>query len=85
LQQTNKELLEQFKVEAKDRMYQFWERNSLSFELRSSKVFNQKIEYIHYNPVKALLCISPEDYYYSSTKFYTTGVDDFGMLSNMDD
>jgi putative transposase len=85
LQQTNRELLEQFKVGAKDRMYQFWERNSLSVELRSSKVFNQKLEYIHYNPVKAGLCINPEDYYYSSAKFYTTGVDDFGMLTNADD
>jgi putative transposase len=85
LQQTNRELLEQFKVGAKDRMYQFWERNSLSVELRSSRVFNQKLEYIHYNPVKAGLCINPEDYYYSSAKFYTTGVDDFGMLANADD
>jgi putative transposase len=85
LQQTNRELLEQFKVGAKDRMYQFWERNSLSVELRSSKVFNQKLEYIHHNPVKAGLCINPEDYYYSSAKFYTTGVDDFGMLTNADD
>jgi putative transposase len=66
-------------------MYQFWERNSLSVELRSSKVFNQKLEYIHHNPVKAGLCINPEDYYYSSAKFYTTGVDDFGMLTNADD
>jgi putative transposase len=85
LQQTNRELLEQFKVGAKDRMYQFWERNSLSVELRSSKVFNQKLGYIHYNPVKAGLCINPEDYCYSSAKFYTTGIDDFGMLTNADD
>jgi putative transposase len=45
-QKNNPVLLEQFKVAAKDRMYQFWERNSLSVELRSSKVFNQKLEYI---------------------------------------
>ncbi len=85
LQKNNPALLEQFKVAAKDRKYQFWERNSLSIELRSSKVFNQKLEYIHYNPVKAGLCTLPEDYYYSSAKFYTTGIDDFGMLTNADD
>ncbi len=81
LQQTNINLLEQFKVNAKDRTYQFWERNSLSVELRSSKVFNQKLEYIHNNPIKAGLCINAEDYSYSSAKFYATGIDAFGMLT----
>jgi putative transposase len=85
LHHSNKNLLEQFKVNAKDRSYQFWERNSLSIELRSSKVFMQKLEYIHYNPVKAGLCINPEDYYYSSAKFYDTGIDDFGMLTHCDE
>ena len=73
---------EQFKVDAKDRMYQFWERNSLSIELCSPAVFAQKMEYIHYNPVKAGLCNLPEEYYYSSAKFYATGTDDFGMLTH---
>lgn len=80
LQRYNAELLFQFKVIAKDRDYQFWERNSLSIELRSAKVFIQKLEYLHNNPVKAGLCISPGDYYYSSARYYETGIDDFGML-----
>jgi putative transposase len=85
LQHTNSNLLNNFKVTAKDRAYQFWERNSLSIELRSAKVFNQKLQYIHNNPVKAGLCINPEDYYYSSAKFYATGIDDFGMLTHCDE
>lgn len=85
LLQTNINLLEQFKVNAKDRTYQFWERNSLSVELRSSKVFNQKLGYIHNNPVKAGLCGNADDYYYSSAKFYTTGIDAFGMLTHGDE
>jgi putative transposase len=85
LQKNNPILLNQFKVTAKDRRYQFWERNSLSVELRSTKVFNQKLEYVHYNPVKAGLCILPEDYYYSSAKFYATGIDDFDMLTHCDE
>ena len=75
-------LLEQFKVDAKDREYQFWERNPLSIELRNSKTFDQKLEYIHWNPVKAGLCNSPEEYYYSSAKFYLTGIDNFKMLTH---
>ena len=40
-------------VHAKDRKRQIWERNSLSIPLWSDKVMWQKLEYIHYNPVKA--------------------------------
>ncbi len=85
LQKNNIGLLQQFKVNAKDRAYQFWERNSLSIELRSIKVFNQKLEYIHNNPVTAGLFILPEEYYYSSAKFYATGIDNFGMLIYADE
>jgi putative transposase len=70
-----------FKVNAKDRKYQKWERNSLSVDLFSEKVFSQKLNYIHQNPVKAELCKFPEEYY-SSAKFYETGIDDFGFLTH---
>jgi putative transposase len=74
--------LETFKVNAKDRTYQLWKRNALSVDLFTPNVLQQKIDYIHANPVKAGLCLHPEDYYYSSAKFYNTGVDDFNMLTN---
>jgi putative transposase len=80
----DKVFLEQFKVGKKDRNYQFWQRNSLSIPLYSKSVFEQKLEYIHYNPVKAGLCNLPEEYYYSSANFYKTGIDVFGFLSNSD-
>ena len=85
LQKTNTDFLNRFKVNAKDRTYQFWKRNSLSIELHSKKVFNQKLNYIHQNPVKAGLCKLPEEYHYSSAKFYATGVDDFDMLTHVDE
>ncbi len=42
----------------------------------------QKLEYAHTNPVKGLWQLAKDDisYYYSSAKFYETGVDDFGFL-----
>jgi hypothetical protein len=54
----------------------------LSVELWSPKVFMQKLEYIHNNPLqdKWHLVQFPEDYKYSSAKFYETGVDEFGLL-----
>lgn len=65
-----------------DRDYQIWKREPLSVELPSAKMFKQKLEYIHYNPVEAGICIKPEDYYYSSASFYLDGVDSFGMLKH---
>jgi putative transposase len=73
LQRSNPILLESYLVNAKDRKYQIWERNPLSIECFIPKVLYQKIEYTHYNPVKAGLCLKPEDYFYSSANFYATG------------
>jgi REP element-mobilizing transposase RayT len=75
-------VLAQFKVNAKDREYQFWERNSLAIDLYTHDVFMQKLDYIHWNPVKAGLCNLPEEYYFSSAKYYHTGIDDFGILTH---
>ncbi len=41
-----------------------------------------KLDYIHYNPVKAEICKQPEDYKYSSALFYETGVDNWKFLSH---
>ena len=88
-QQMKKELmvsdaafLEEFKVNKYDRAYQFWKREALGVELFTPAVFFQKLEYIHNNPVRAGLCKYPEDYYYSSARFYLSGIDTFDMLSH---
>ena len=84
LLQTNKSKLENYRVNAKDREYQFWERNALSIDLWSEGVFMQKLEYIHNNPLqeKWRLVEFPEDYRYSSAGFYETGYDEFGILTS---
>ena len=76
--------LEQFKVKASDREYQFWERNPLSIDLWSRHVFLQKLSYLHTNPTQShwKLCTFPEEYKYSSAAFYENGVDEFGFLSH---
>jgi REP element-mobilizing transposase RayT len=75
-------ILEKCRVNKKDRTFQIWKRNPLSVELSSQKVFLQKMEYIHYNPVEAGLTSYPEVYHYSSAAFYETGVDHFNMLTH---
>jgi putative transposase len=85
LQEHHPKILEMFYVGAKDRMYQFWERNPLSVDLYSPSVMYQKLEYIHENPVRAGLCSIPEDYKYSSASFYETGETEWVWLSHIDE
>jgi putative transposase len=56
LRNENSSMLDDLLVQSKDRKYQVWERNALSILLWSGKVINQKLDYIHNNPVEAGLC-----------------------------
>lgn len=78
----DKDLHASFKVNKYDRDYQVWKREPLSIELLNKTMFIQKLEYIHYNPVRAGLCDVPEDYHYSSARFYYDGSNSFNMLTH---
>ncbi|XOV91065.1 MAG: hypothetical protein ACFHWX_12730 [Bacteroidota bacterium] len=78
-------LLQEYLVNLKDRKYQFWQRDPLNIELYSDKVFDQKLEYIHYNPVKKGYCDLPEQYLFSSASFYYNSDNRFDFLSHHDD
>ena len=78
----NPDILAGFEVNKYDREYQIWKREPLSIELITESMFIQKMEYIHFNPVSAGLCNVPEEYYYSSAKFYFDGTDNFRMLTH---
>lgn len=77
LEKNNPAMLRKYKVCLKDREYQFWERNPLTTELFTPDVVQQKIDYIHNNPVRAGLCKYPEEYKYSSADYYETGAELF--------
>jgi REP element-mobilizing transposase RayT len=84
MKMNNDRLFDKLKVSAADRNYQVWERNSLSIELYTEKVFLQKPNYTHLNPVQPkwkLACL-PENYCFSSAMFYKTGIDEFGFLTH---
>jgi REP element-mobilizing transposase RayT len=70
LRNENSPMQRELLVNAKDRKHQVWERNSLGVALWRPEVFEQKLDYIHNNPVKAGLCRLPEEYKYSSARFY---------------
>lgn len=50
--------------------YQFWRQDNRPIEITSNEFFNQKMEYIHYNPVKEGFCRKPIDYPFSSALWY---------------
>ncbi len=77
-------LLKMLEVKAADRKFQVWERNSLSVDLFTEKVFLQKLDYVHNNPVqpKWNLAILPEEYEWSSAEFYETGTNKFSFLTH---
>ena len=85
LQKNHPKVLSLFKVKSKDRQYQFWERNALSTELSTAKVFAQKLNYIHNNPVKAGLCTLPEEYRFSSASLYELNKTEWEFLTHIND
>ncbi len=50
--------------------YQVWTHENHAEEIFSNSFIEQKIEYIHNNPVRAGLVAKPEDYLYSSARNY---------------
>ena len=77
-------VLERFRVDARDRQYQIWERNPLSVNLYSREVLIQKLDYIHNNPMqhKWQLCSMPETYKFSSAQFYIDNTSEWDFLSH---
>lgn len=67
-------LLDYFKNEKllhkRDREHQVWQEGFHPKLISSNDMMNQKVNYIHYNPVKAGLVNFEIDWEYSSAKFY---------------
>jgi len=62
------------------KQYQCWRHDNKPIELWSNKVINQKINYVHQNPVEAGLVFRAEDYRYSSAIDYS---DEKGLLDDV--
>ena len=74
---------ENFLSKRKDRNYKFWKSNSSNFLIQHSEIFRQKMDYIHYNPVKGdyKVCAHPGEYYNSSFNSYETMESQFPFLT----
>lgn len=78
------EQLPHFIERTSERTHRFWQRDPLAVLMDSREKADQKIDYIHSNPLqeKWNLITQPEDYRWSSAKYYLTGEDEFGVLSH---
>ena len=50
--------------------FQFWQQHNHPLILNTNKLIEQKLNYIHNNPVKAGFVDKPEEYLYSSARDY---------------
>jgi len=81
------EKVKKFYVDTDKRTYQFWQAKSKSLELYSRYMVEQKLDYIHANPVQPhwKLVSDPRDYRFSSMRFYEQDVDEFCILTHYRD
>jgi putative transposase len=68
----------------KERKHRFWQRDPLAVCMDSKEKIEQKLDYMHLNPLQEHwnLVSKPEDYKWSSAKFYETGIDELGFLAD---
>lgn len=84
LRLNHSDLLIHYKEDDDERKHRFWQRDALGIHLDSKNKAEQKLKYLHMNPLqeKWNLVTQPEEYKWSSAKFYETGVDEFGFLTD---
>ncbi len=73
-----------FKEKTLERNHRFWQRDALAVHINDTEKVEQKLEYIHLNPLQDHWNLSeyPEEYRWSSSRFYDDGYDEFGILTH---
>jgi putative transposase len=81
----SKDYLSSFAVDATNKSYEFWQRDSLAIPLLSKAVAIQKLKYLHQNPLAKhwKLAKIPGEYYYSSASFYENNERSFPFLKSL--
>lgn len=74
-------MLERFKLatesHSRNKNFQLWQYGNHAEEIYSEKFMWSKINYIHFNPVRAGIVLRPQDYIYSSSSNY---IDNSGII-----
>ena len=79
--------LEEYIVDWKSRKYNFWHPKPDWFRLYKQETIEQKLDYIHFNPMRGKwsLVTDPVDYCYSSARFYEKGIKKYEKLVHVND
>ena len=87
LKANHPQVLEHLRVDERERQYRVWQRDPLAILMDSQEKLEQKLEYIHLNPLqeKWSLCDRPELYPWSSASFYEDGISMFDFLTHYRD
>jgi len=77
--------LEDFRVVASNKNYEFWQRDSLAVPLFTKSVAYQKLDYIHANPLAGHWQLAEDmcEYKYSTARFYELGIKDFDFIKDL--
>jgi len=59
------------KFDNRIKKYKFWQETNHAVELDTNKLINQRINYTHDNPVRAMIVGKQEDYLFSSARDYS--------------
>ncbi|MFT5512043.1 MAG: putative transposase [Bacteroidia bacterium] len=62
------------KQNSRNENFQFWRQDNHPVELVTNRMKNQRLHYLHLNPVKAGIVKRPEDYVYSSARNYCSKI-----------
>ena len=78
-------LLKNYRVNAKNKNYEFWQRDSMAIHLYTESVAYQKMDYIHDNPVSGRwqLANDPCQYRYSTARYYELGIIDYLFIKDL--
>ena len=87
LRQHHPRVLPYFVEETTERKHRFWQRDALAVLMDYPAKFEQKLRYIHYNPLQERwsLVTRPEEYRWSSAGFYEGREDAFGIVTHYKD
>jgi len=77
--------LKSYAVDAPNKSYEFWQRDSLAIDIYAKDITYIKLDYIHYNPLQDhwKLASTPKDYFYSSASFYEGEANAFNFLKDI--
>jgi putative transposase len=84
LREQHHKILNRYQEITVERKHRFWQRDPLAITIKARPVAEQKLDYIHLNPLQEhwSLVRKPEDYKWSSARFYETGEDEFGVITH---